>query len=77
LLTQTGCTSLRHARRQHQSRSAASLRVGQRAAAMDLIHSARLTGHDVYAYFKDVLERLLSQSANRVGELFPHRWSPP
>jgi len=42
---------------------------------MSLIHSARLNGHDVYAYLKDVLERLPSQPASRVGELFPHRWS--
>ncbi len=55
---------------------AGSLRAGQRAAAiMSLIHSARLNGHDVYAYLKDVLERLPSQPASRVGELFPHRWS--
>jgi transposase len=56
---------------------AGSLRAGQRAAAiMSLIHSARLNGHDAYAYLKDVLERLPSQPASRVGELFPHRWSP-
>jgi transposase len=56
---------------------AGSLRAGQRAAAiMSLVHSARLNGHDVYAYLKDVLERLPSQPASRVGELFPHRWSP-
>jgi transposase len=56
---------------------AGSLRAGQRAAAvMSLIHSARLNGHDVYAYLKDVLERLPSQPASRVGELFPHCWSP-
>lgn len=55
---------------------AGSLRAGQRAAAiMSLIHSARLNGHDVYAYLKDVLDRLPSQPARRVGELFPHRWS--
>ena len=56
---------------------AGSLRAGQRAAAiMSLIHSARLNGHDVCTYLKDVLERLPSQPASRVGELFPHRWSP-
>lgn len=55
---------------------AGSLRARQRAVViMSLIHSARLNGHDVYAYLKDVLERLPSQPANRVGELFPHRWS--
>jgi hypothetical protein len=38
---------------------AGSLRAGQRAAAvMSLIQSARLNGHDPYAYLKDVLTRL-------------------
>lgn len=42
---------------------AGSLRAGQRAAAvMSLIHSARLNGHDVYAYLKDILERLLNRA---------------
>ncbi|MEY2876367.1 MAG: hypothetical protein RLZZ373_3738, partial [Pseudomonadota bacterium] len=32
---------------------------GQRAAAiMSLLHSAKLNGHDPYAYLKDVLTRL-------------------
>ena len=36
-----------------------SLRSGQRAAAvMSLIQSAKLNGHDPYAYLKDVLVRL-------------------
>lgn len=36
-----------------------SLRGGQRAAAvMTLIQSAKLNGHDPYAYLKDVLTRL-------------------
>lgn len=56
---------------------AGSLRAGQRAAAvMSLIHSARLNGHDVYAYLKDILERLPTQPASRIGELLPHRWQP-
>lgn len=56
---------------------AGSLRAGQRAAAvMSLIHSARLNGHDVYAYLKDILERLPSQPASRIAELLPHRWAP-
>ena len=38
---------------------AGSLRAGKRAAAvMSLVHSARLNGHDPYAYLKDILERL-------------------
>jgi transposase len=38
---------------------ACSLRAGKRAdAAMSLIHSARMNGHDPYGYLRDVLERL-------------------
>jgi transposase len=56
---------------------AGSLRAGQRAAAvMSLIHSARLNGHDVFAYMKDILKRLPSQPASRIAELLPHRWTP-
>jgi len=50
---------------------------GKRAAAvMTLVHSARLNGHDPYAYLKDVLERLPTQPASRVQELLPHHWQP-
>lgn len=56
---------------------AGSLRAGKRAAAvMSLVHSARLNGHEPYAYLKDVLERLPTQPASRVQELLPHRWQP-
>ena len=56
---------------------AGSLRAGQRAAAvMSLVHSAKINGHDPYAYLKDVLERLPTQPASRVEELLPHRWKP-
>ena len=56
---------------------AGSLRAGKRAAAvMSLVHSARLNGHDPYAYLKDVLERLPTQPASRVQEFLPHRWQP-
>ncbi|MEI8266265.1 MAG: transposase domain-containing protein, partial [Betaproteobacteria bacterium] len=54
---------------------AGSLRAGQRAAAVtSLVHSARMNGHDPYAYLKDVLERLPTHPASRVEELLPHRW---
>ena len=54
---------------------AGSLRAGQRAAAvMSLIQSARMNGHDPYAYLKDVLTRLPTQPASRVAELLPYRW---
>lgn len=56
---------------------AGSLRAGQHAAAiMSLIQSARLNGHDVFAYMKDVLECLPSLPARRIDELLPHRWRP-
>jgi transposase len=55
---------------------AGSLRAGQRAAAvMSLIQSAKLNGHDPYAYLKDVLERLPTHPARRIEELLPHRWT--
>ena len=57
---------------------AGSLRAGQRAAAvMSLIQSAKLNGHDPYAYLKDVLARLPTQKNNLIEELLPHRWTPP
>jgi hypothetical protein len=57
---------------------AGSLRGGQRAAAaMSLIQSAKLNGHDPYAYLKDVLERLPAHPASRIEELLPHRWVAP
>ena len=54
-----------------------SLRAGQRAAAiMSLIHSARLNGHDPYAYLKDVLTRLPTHQNSQIALLLPHRWQP-
>jgi len=54
---------------------AGSLRSGQRAAAvMTLIQSAKLNGHDPYAYLKDVLTRLPTQKNNAIDELLPHNW---
>ncbi|MBB3009925.1 MULTISPECIES: IS66 family transposase [Cupriavidus] len=57
---------------------AGSLRAGRRAAAaMSLLQSARLNGHDPYAYLKDVLTRLPTQPASRLEELLPHHWQLP
>jgi transposase len=57
---------------------AGSLRAGKRAAAvMSLVQSARLNGHDPYAYLKDVLARLPAHPAARIDELLPHRWQAP
>ena len=67
--------------------SAGALRSGQRAAGsgqraaaiMSLIQSARINGHDPYAYLKDVLTRLPAQQAREIDQLLPHRWTtiPP
>lgn len=54
---------------------AGSMRSGQRAAAiMSLIQSAKLNGHDPYAYLKDVMQRLPMQRASAIAELLPHNW---
>ena len=56
---------------------AGSLRGGQRAAAaMSLIQSAKLNGHDPYQYLRDILDRLPIHPASRIEELLPHRWTP-
>lgn len=50
---------------------------GERAAVvMSLLHSARLNGHEPWAYLKDVLTRLPTQLNSRIEELLPHRWQP-
>jgi transposase len=49
---------------------------GQRAAiVMSLVQSAKLNGHDPWAYLRDVLERLPLHPNNRIEELLPHRWT--
>jgi transposase len=51
---------------------------GQRAAiVMSLVQSAKLNGHDPYAYLRDVLERLPAHPASRIDDLLPHRWIAP
>ena len=50
---------------------------GQRAAVvMSLLQSAKLNGHEPWAYLKDVLTRLPMQLNSRIEELLPHRWRP-
>ena len=50
---------------------------GERAAVvMSLLQSAKLNGHEPWAYLKDVLTRLPTQLNSRVEELLPHRWQP-
>ena len=50
---------------------------GERAAVvMTLLQSAKLCGHEPWAYLKDVLTRLPTQLNSRIEELLPHRWQP-
>ena len=50
---------------------------GKRAAVvMSLAQSAKMHGHDPWAYLKDVLTRLPGHLNSRIDELLPHRWLP-
>jgi len=56
---------------------AGSLRSGKRAAAiMSLIQSARMNGHDPYAYLRDILTRLPTHRATDISPLLPYCWAP-
>jgi transposase len=49
---------------------------GQRAAiVLSLVQSARMNGHDPWAYLRDVLQRLPTLLNTRLDELLPHRWT--
>ena len=50
---------------------------GERAGVvMSLLQSAKLNGHEPWAYLKDVLTRLPTQLNSRIEELLPHQWQP-
>ena len=50
---------------------------GDRAAVvMSLLQSAKLNGHEPWAYLKDVLTRLPMQFNSRIEELLQHKWLP-
>jgi hypothetical protein len=50
---------------------------GQRAAmVMSLVQSAKLNGHDPWAYLKDVLERLPTLKQRDLAQLLAHNWRP-
>lgn len=56
---------------------AGTLLAGQRVAAItSLVQSAKLNGHDPYAYLKDVLTRLPTHKARDIDQLLPHIWRP-
>ncbi len=55
-----------------------SQQAGERAAViMSLIESAKLVGHDPWAYLKDVFERLPTLKQRDLAQLLPHNWRPP
>jgi hypothetical protein len=43
---------------------------------MSLVQSAKLNGHDPWAYLRDVLERLPTHLNSCIDEILPHRWQP-
>ena len=50
---------------------------GERSAVTyTLIESAKRHGHEPYAYFKDVLERLPSLKTSGIESLLPANWQP-
>ena len=54
-----------------------SQQAGERAAVvMSLIESAKLNGHDPWAYLKDVFERLPTLKNRDLEQLLPHNWRP-
>jgi len=55
-----------------------SQQAGERAAViMTLIESAKLNGHDPWAYIKDVFERLPTLKKADLHLLLPHFWTAP
>lgn len=55
-----------------------SQQAGERAAVvLSLIESAKLNGHDPWAYLKDVFERLPTLRQRDLAQLLPHNWRPP
>ena len=54
-----------------------SQQAGERAAVvMSLIESAKLNGHDPWAYLKDVFDRLPTLKQRDLAQLLPHNWRP-
>ena len=43
---------------------------------LSLIESAKLNGHDPWAYLKDVFERLPTLKNRDLELLLPHNWQP-
>ena len=44
---------------------------------MSLIETAKLNGHDPWAYLKNVFERLPTLKNRDLAQLLPQNWRPP
>ena len=50
----------------------------ERAAIIySLVASCKLNGHDPFAYFRDVLEKVSTHPADKIDELLPSNWKKP
>jgi hypothetical protein len=50
---------------------------GKTAAVLrSLVASCQRVGVDPFAWFKDVLSRIVTHPINRISELLPHHWAP-
>ena len=47
------------------------------AIIYSLVASCKLNGHDPFAYFRDVLEKVSTHPADKIDELLPSNWKPP
>ena len=55
-----------------------SQQAGERSAVLlSLIESAKLNGHDPWAYLKDVFDRLPTLKQRDPAQLLPHLWQAP
>ena len=55
-----------------------SQQAGERSAVLlSLIESAKLNGHDPWAYLKDVFDRLPALKQRDLAQLLPHLWHAP
>jgi hypothetical protein len=59
-----------------QRQNLAKADVTAMAIVMSLLESAKLNGHDPWAYLKDVLERLPTLKNRDLPTLLPHNWRP-
>jgi len=47
------------------------------AIIYSLVASCKLNGHDPFAYFRDVLEKVSTHPADKIDDLLPNNWKKP